>query len=645
MPDVQTFDAETNSLEVVMATGESVVQQVDPETGEVYDEVLDVAGADLTRLRNGAGVFVAHASRDPRAQIGVVLGDTVRVDGNQIVGRVELTRDPEQAGIVDDVRRGIRRLWSLGYVVRESTTRADGVRVVTRFEPYELSLVGVPADPATTSRSMSMSGTNQQQQQQQQQQPNVQQGAPVVTVHRPVVQQQQPPNLTTREASITQICASAGLSAAKAQQFIDSDLTTEQVFTRVLDARVRRQEREPHVEPVNVEFGTDQADTFTRRARESLVERMGVPVAKGAKPWDAGQYRGMPLTELARRYLAVHGQPTHGTDAMVLHRAMTTRSGNLQTTSDFPSILNDAANISMQAAYALAPQDYRRFCGTREVPDFRMASIVRIGGLPGPKAMAEHSEFEFLGVPDGERVEVATSPRGGVYGLTRQSLIDDRINAFGDFTRQIADAAARALNAAAYEVLQGDDGTGPMVSIPAGSAAAALFSAARHNLTTSAGLSAPALNVDAATLSRQTDVSGRKLDLRPVLLLVETEFAGQARAIIAAEYVANTAGTSLEPNPGRGVVPEVLGTSHLEGSRRYLFADPNAAPVLTVAYLDPARTAGLMAGAVTGGAGGGPAPVISTLPESDFDGLRWKVIFDWAIQAQDSRGAVYNAGV
>ena len=33
------------------------------------------------------------------------------------------------------------------------------------------------------------------------------------------------------------------------------------------------------------------------------------------------------------------------------------------------------------------------------------------GGLPAPKQMAEHSEFEFLGAPDGERAEICLCGR------------------------------------------------------------------------------------------------------------------------------------------------------------------------------------------------------------------------------------------
>ena len=86
------------------------------------------------------------------------------------------------------------------------------------------------------------------------------------------------------------------------------------------------------------------------------------------------------------------------------------------------------------------------------------------------------------------------------------------------------------------------------------------------------------------------------------------------------------------------------GTARVEGSRRYLFGDPMSAPTITVVYISPGN-ASMTPGAMTlAGGGMGPQPVLEVLPPNEYDGVRWRLLFDVAIRVTDSRGAYYNAG-
>lgn len=112
-------------------------------------EVLDhSAGAvDLTRLQNGGPLLFNH---DLDEQLGVVESVTIGADrkGRAVVrfGRGQFASEKWQ-----DVKDGILRNVSVGYRIKEvklKESREDGtdVYVVTRWEPYEVSLVTVPAD-------------------------------------------------------------------------------------------------------------------------------------------------------------------------------------------------------------------------------------------------------------------------------------------------------------------------------------------------------------------------------------------------------------------------------------------------------------------------------------------------------------------
>ena len=111
-------------------------------------EVLshDPHNVRLDRLMGGAAVLVNHDSSD---QVGVV--ESARIDGDKR-GRAVIRFSKSQRGqeIFQDVQDGIRQLVSVGYrvhkyEVEEREGQADLV-TVTDWEPFELSLVAIPAD-------------------------------------------------------------------------------------------------------------------------------------------------------------------------------------------------------------------------------------------------------------------------------------------------------------------------------------------------------------------------------------------------------------------------------------------------------------------------------------------------------------------
>jgi len=112
-------------------------------------EVLDL-GADSIRdqrLRSGAPLLVGH---DPADQVGVIEHHEIARDRKlRILARFGKSARAEE--IWQDVLDGIRRNTSVGYVIHDLVLeRQEGDRNfyrVTDWEPYEGSLVAVPADP------------------------------------------------------------------------------------------------------------------------------------------------------------------------------------------------------------------------------------------------------------------------------------------------------------------------------------------------------------------------------------------------------------------------------------------------------------------------------------------------------------------
>lgn len=121
---------------------------------EPYDrwwgtEILDCtpSAVNLQRLNARHPLLLDH---DPRRQIGVVERAWVDAD-RKCRALVRFSRSSLGEEIFTDVRDGIRELVSVGYeiddLVLESRTEDNATYRVTRWTPYEVSIVSIPADP------------------------------------------------------------------------------------------------------------------------------------------------------------------------------------------------------------------------------------------------------------------------------------------------------------------------------------------------------------------------------------------------------------------------------------------------------------------------------------------------------------------
>ena len=112
-------------------------------------EILDHSpeAVDLARLRRGGALLIDH---DPRDQVGVI--EKVFVSPADRKGRaiVRFGRSAKAEEIFQDVLDGIRKNSSVGYLIKEmrlEEKREDAdVYRVTKWQPFEISLVSIPAD-------------------------------------------------------------------------------------------------------------------------------------------------------------------------------------------------------------------------------------------------------------------------------------------------------------------------------------------------------------------------------------------------------------------------------------------------------------------------------------------------------------------
>ncbi|QXP94363.1 HK97 family phage prohead protease [Methylococcus capsulatus] len=144
-----TTDSSKRTFDVVWSTG-AAVNRYDLLENRYFNEVLDLSGADLSRLNSGAApVLDGHQAAGVGSVIGVV--ERASVSAGKGTARIRLSERPFVDPILRDVKDGILRNVSIGYSINEATLipgkngQPDTLRV-TRFTPMEISLVAIPAD-------------------------------------------------------------------------------------------------------------------------------------------------------------------------------------------------------------------------------------------------------------------------------------------------------------------------------------------------------------------------------------------------------------------------------------------------------------------------------------------------------------------
>lgn len=362
---------------------------------------------------------------------------------------------------------------------------------------------------------------------------------------------------------------------------------------------------------------SDQSDGFRAAVTASIMARAAMP---GAKAVDSSNpYRGMKLLDVAKECLVRAGVNTKGMDQRAIVSAAFT-----QGTSDFPILLENLLHKTLQSAYALAPDTWTRFCAIGSVSDFRAHSRYRAGSIGNLDSLNELGEFVNKTIPDGEKGTLTADTKGNIINISRQTVINDDLNAFMTLANMLGRAAKRTIERDVYALFALNAGMGPTLED-----GKALFHVDHGNISGSAGVpSVTSIEAARIAMASQLDVGANDyLDLRPAVWLGPIGIGGQARVANQSEYDPDANNKLQRTNIVRGLFTDVIDTPRLTGNPWYMFASPSDAPVIEVAFLD-----------------GVQEPYIELQNGFDSDGARWKVRLDYAVGAVDYRGAVRNAG-
>ena len=650
-----TLNEEDLSIEVVWSTGSRVRRQ--PLFGEPFDEELsmDPASVRLERLNAGGPVLKVHDTSSLESVIGSVIPGSARVENGRGIARVRFSDREDVAPIWSDISSGHIRAVSIGYQVhRYDVTRSPNGPEVWRavdWTPFEISAVPVGADPAAGFRAIDPLApclvtreapltqdppkqdplpenpqpprTAMEENMSVATQPLAPQPEAAVRMIEPILPERPVEDTQAlvaraqivereRVGTIYDLASRLGLERTFAEDMVQRGVSLEEARRVILDKVADASEQTrifPHVSiPLG---GRDERVTRRDAVTNALLHRYSPSLFSLSEP--AREYRGMTLLELGREFLSTSGVNVRG----MSRDEIATRS--LHSTSDFPEILSAVTNKTLRQAYDTYPQTFRPFCRQVQASDFRDITRVQMGEAPQLQKVNEAGEFKRGSIGEArERYKVETY--GRVVGITRQTLINDDLDAFTRLPAMYGTAIATLESDIVWAIVTNNAAMGDGV---------ALFHATHKNLAASGtGLTTASIGDGRAAMAKQFGLDKKTiLNIRPSFLIVPVSMELSAEQLIAQNLVpARTTDVVPQSIRSLAVIAEPrLDTVSTNGW--YLAASPNQIDTIEYAYLE-----------------GQQGAYIETRNGFDVDGVEIKCRLDFGAKAIDWRGLYKNAG-
>lgn len=576
------------------------------------NEILshDAEAIDLSRLQE-IGVVLFNHDRD--RVIGRVLD--VRLDEvtRKLRATIQFDEDEESERIYQKMCSGTLRGVSVGYAVdvwesveagaKSSNGRFTGpCEVATRWTPYELSIVSVPADATVgVGRSYVENGDGNMDEQKndidvKDQEREATQPAPLVNAE--AERQAAVAEERARVREIGTMCRQFGVDDVP---YINDGMSVEAVRAAILDKLA--QERK--AQPVTVQI--DEMDKFRAAATDGLAMRAGVAVENSAP--GAEEFRGKRMMRLAAECVERElGKSTHAMDDETIVREALTGTGA------FPGILSNVAHKSMAQAYQSAPTTYQFWTAQGSNSDFKDATRYRLSEADTLEKLNESGEFQAGGVTEGvAKTNIATY--GRMFSLTRQAIINDDMGALQQLPAIYGAAARRMINKMVYKMLQSN----PKVE------GAQLFHADHKNLCAE-DISIEGLAKMKAAMAKQKNIKGAEyLNIQPAFIICPVELEVQAAQLISS--VVDPTKANATPNPFANKMT-VISEPELEDAKAfYLAAAAGIAPTIEVTSLN-----------------GNLTPTMERAEQFDTLGIKWRIYMDVGVNLLDYRGIQKSTG-
>lgn len=585
------------------------------------DEILchDEECINLERFNNGLGTALFNHDRD--AVVGHV--EKAWIENNRGKALVRFDEDEQSDIIFQKVQSKTLQGVSVGYMVNryevleDKDTKSTNGRfkgpayVVTDWEPLEISIVSVPADPTVgvgrSAEEIHTSIDTQEDNTRMDQEKTLEvqevKSTPVETGLTQADLQKAMEQERKRTSEITALFRDFDVEGA--DEAIVMGVSVDEARAMVMDQLRARNKG------VSVTMGEAESDKFRAAAQDAVLMAAGLAVAEPAP--GANELRGYSLIELARESLRREcDTKANFGDNMEMARAA------INSTSTFPAIMSNLANKSVMNGFNEAETTFQIWTGKGSNRDFKEAARYALSEAGNLELVPEGGQFpqDVFGEASA-RTKVATY--GKIFSLTRQAIINDDLGLFSKIATKYGSAAKRLVNKMVYAQLTGTVKMQDNV---------ALFDDKHGNVAkTAEALSVTSLAKAITAMRRQKGITdAANLNITPKYLVVPPELEVTAYQIVnSTAAVDGTNSGVFNPYKGRFVV--VSDAELTDPTAWYLVADASQHDTIEVTYLNGVET-----------------PRLETRQGFDVDGIEYKVAFDVGVDAIDFRGLYKNAG-
>jgi len=620
----ETLNVEKRTIDVVFSTG-AQVKRFSFMDGEFTEELaMGSENVRLGRFNNGAPLLNNHNRfSGVESVIGVL--ENARMENGEGIATVRYSEREDVEPIFQDVKNDILRNYSVGYRVHTFEERfEDGKRILraTDWEPTELSLVTIPADPGAQSRSSDNFNSCEILMEVREMKTDPNAPAVVTPEANPTrVQPVEAPSVDTdkiraeaaqqertRASEINTSVRALGLDDSVAQKFVEDGTSIEEVRKEIIALSAKTQE-DGTVRTENVKVLSSDKDHTRAGMADALSYRSG----SVSKPTDqAKRFVNMTAMQMARYTLDDHSFALSPNE--VAKRAF-------HSTSDFSVITEDAAKKSLRSAYIEADSNIEAFSSRSTTNDFKDVKKYQLGEFSSLIEKPEGGEYKNSTMGQGKETN-AVKTFGRSIAFTREMLINDDLSAFNKLPSAMAMAARR---------LELDKVWNVLINNPTMGDANALFSGAHNNDGAAAALSDASLKLGRQAMRQHKGLDDEaRLNYTPFYLAVGTGLEHDAEKLVSS--VSPTSTSEVNPWAPNGRTPlQLIVEPRLDDigtAAWFLFTSPGQAEMIDILSLT-----------------GEQEPTMERKEDFDTDGIKWKVRHEIGVAPVDYRGFYRNIGV
>ncbi len=661
----RSYDPDAHTVELVAATG-FPVRRYDWGAGTFYHEVLVVSAEAIDASRVDKGVcpaLNAHSSWRIEDQLGQVIA--WRIERANLILTVRFGGSEAARAVEAEVAAGNIRGVSIGYGRQEmmKEVRSDAklpTYRVTRWSLSEVSFVPVPADPDSGVRSeedlspCSIIETRTGDVTDEPPSPEKEDdmlrtrllGGVAAVAFAPETDTGAAPAPApeTRAAPAAPLPAptpapdanSVRMNATEALDFVDdarafgediatqarswaTTLTPDAARAQLVRAAAdkQRQSAPTAPTPTRIEVSRDERDTRREAITVALMHRHNpaTELTESAREW-----RGLNLLEMARYALEANGEKVRGLTKREL-AAMAfghhPDGSRMHATSDFPHILSNVAGKTLRAGYEASPQTFKAWQRRASAPDFKQITRLQLGGAPSFLQVPEGGQFKQGTIGEGKEV-YSLATYGRIFAVTRQTLINDDLDAFTRIPEMWGRAAADFESDVAYAPLIGNPNMGDGV---------ALFHASHGNLAGSGGAIAEGtVQAGEIAMGNQKGIEGRPIRATPKFLITAVKDKVPAQKLLTAILAAQTSNVNVYAGSMTPIVEPRLNRA-AGATPWFMAADPAQVDTIEYAYLE-----------------GDDGVFLEERAGFEVDGMEFKARLDFASKAIDWRGLYQDPG-